>query len=109
MEMVSLGVDVSQLQDGSFPTDQKADAAKINPERRKTSEASVTEREKSRCEVSGSDSMALHTDGRKESMRRVNVTIHASSGNSCHADEIQSDPQGDEVRSCGNMRARTSE
>ena len=46
------GVDVSQLQDGSFLMDQKAyvdniDPAEINPERRKTPEASVTEREKS--------------------------------------------------------------
>ena len=46
------GVDVSQLQDGSFFMDQKAyldniDPAEINPERRKAPEASVTEREKS--------------------------------------------------------------
>ena len=45
------GVDVSQLQDGSFLMDQKAyldniDPAEIIPERRKTPEASVTEREK---------------------------------------------------------------
>ena len=46
------GVDVSQLQDGSFVMDQKAyvdniDPAEIEPERWKTPEASVTEREKS--------------------------------------------------------------
>ena len=46
------GVDVSQLQDGIFVMDQKAyvdniDPAEIKPERRKTPEASVTERETS--------------------------------------------------------------
>ena len=46
------GVDVSQLQDGSFVMDQKAyveniDPAEINLEPRKTPEASVTEQEKS--------------------------------------------------------------
>ena len=44
-------VDVSQLQDGSFVMDQKTyvdniEPADIKPERRKTPEASVTEREK---------------------------------------------------------------
>ena len=46
------GVDVSQSQVGSFLMDQKAyvdniDPSEINPERRKTPEAAVTEREKS--------------------------------------------------------------
>ena len=47
------GVDVSQLQDGSFMLDQKAyvdnfiDPAEIKRERRKTPEVSVTEQEKS--------------------------------------------------------------
>ena len=46
------GVDVSQLQDGSFLLDQQAyvdniDPAEIKPERRKTPEASVREREQS--------------------------------------------------------------
>ena len=46
------GVDVSQLQDGGFVMDQKVfvdniDPAEIKLERRKTPEASVTEREKS--------------------------------------------------------------
>ena len=48
-----------------------------------------------------SDATAVHAEGRKESMHRVNVTIFASSGNSWHLDEIQSKTQGDEVRSCG--------
>ena len=81
------GVDVSQLQDGSFVMDQKAyvdniDPAEIKPERRKTPEASVTEREKHHIARSlGSRAMAVHTDGlKKKSMRRVNV-------NSWHVDE----------------------
>ena len=46
------GVDVSQLQDGSFLMDQKVyvdniDPAEINPERRKTPEASLAERDTS--------------------------------------------------------------
>ena len=44
--------------------------------------------------------MAVHTDGCKKSMCRVNVTVFASSGYSCDVDEIQSHTQGDEVRSC---------
>ena len=52
------GVDVSQLQDGIFMMDQKGymdniDAAEIKPERWKTPEASVTERENPGCEDSG--------------------------------------------------------
>ena len=47
-----IGVDVSQLHDGSYGMDQKAyvdniDPAEIKPERRKTPEASVTEQEQS--------------------------------------------------------------
>ena len=52
--------------------------------------------------------MAVHTDGRKKSIRRVNVTVFPSSGNSWHVAEIQSNTQGDEVRSCGITSARTS-
>ena len=66
------GVDVSQLQDRSFVMDQKAnvdkiDPAEIKPARRKTPEASVTERENSRCGVSlGSHAMAVHRRMQKE-------------------------------------------
>ena len=108
------GVDVSQLQDGSFLMDQKTyvdniDPAEINPERRKTPEASVTEREKSTLRgLWGAMQWAVHTNGREESMRRLNVTIFASCRNSWDDDEIQSNPQGDEVRSRGNPSACTS-
>ena len=52
MDICTTGVDVSQLQDGSFVMDQKAYVDNIHPaeikhERRKTPEASVTEQEKS--------------------------------------------------------------
>ena len=109
------GVDVTQLQDGIFLMDQKAyvdniDLAEINSERRKTPEAGVTEREKSTLRGSlGSNAMAVHTDGREESMRRINVTIFASSRNRRYADEIQSNPQRGEVRSRGSTSARTSQ
>ena len=108
------GVDVPQLQDGSFFMYQKAyvdniDPAEVKVERRKTPEASVTEEEKIHIARSlGIRAIAVHTDGCKKSMCRVNVTIVTSSGSSCHVDEIQSNTQGDEVRSCGTAGARTS-
>ena len=80
--------------DGSFLVDQKVyvdnvDPAEINPERQKTPEASVTEREKSplRGLLGAMQWPCTQTDA-KESTRRINVTIFASSGNSWHADEI---------------------
>ena len=37
--------------------------------------------------------MAVHTDGRKNSVLGVSVTIFDFSGNSSHVDEIQSNTQ----------------
>ena len=97
----------TQLQDGSFMMDQRAhvdniDPADIKPERGKTPEASVTEQETS------SRAMAMHTDGCKNIMCRVHVTVFASSGYSWHVIEIQSNTQADDVKSCGVTGARTS-
>ena len=52
--------------------------------------------------------MTVHTDECKKSMCRVNVTIFASSGQVWHIDEIQSNTQRDEVRSCGITSAPSS-
>ena len=101
------GVDESQLQDQKAHVD-KIDPAEINPERRKTPGICDRTRKIHVARSLGSDAIAVHTDGRKESMRRISVTIFASGGNSWHADEIPSNRQGDEVRSCGKTGARTS-
>ena len=98
-----IGVDVSQLQDGSFMKDQKAyeeniDPAEIKPERWKTPEAAATERETFTLSGERCNGRA-QTDAKKRSMRRVKVAVVASSSNSWHVDEIQSNTQGDEVRS----------
>ena len=99
-----IGVDVSQCQDGSFMMDQKAcmdniDPAGIKPERWNTPEASCDRTRKIHTARSPwSHAMTVHTDGCKNSMCRVNVTIFTYSGYSRHVDGIQSKTQGDDVK-----------
>ena len=49
--------------------------------------------------------MAVHADGRKDIIR-VDVTIFASGGNSWHVDEVETNDQGDKVRSFWELRVR---
>ena len=87
------GVDVSQLQDGSFVMDQKAyvgniGPAQIKPERRKTPEASVTEQEKST--LRGLRGAMQWPCTQTDEKRACAVSMFPSSGYSLHiVDEIR--------------------
>ena len=99
------GVVVSQLQDGSFLMDQKAyvdniHPAESKPERRKTPEASVTEREKStlRGLWGAMQWPCIQSDAKRA---RVVSMLHSSLAALTVGTlmKTQSNTRGDEVRS----------
>ena len=107
------GVDVSQLQEGSF--------CQVRHVTLKTSNLKSTQNAGKRrrhpwknkrnvhvASACGERRKPVHTDGRKESMRCIHVTTFASSANSWHADEIHVHPQRGEVRFSGNTRVGAS-
>ena len=99
------GVDVSQLEDGSFIVDQTAsvndiDPAESNPERQKTP---VTEREKSTLRALWGSMQWPCTQ--TEAQRACAVSVLQSSLSVTAVGTLM---KRDEVRSCGITSARTS-